>query len=126
MELSNDLLIDLGLNVAGFLAAAGLMMVVRSIFSGSKKTVEVRQQVPPVTLPNKTTHRAQSTEQPISVISFGNGNTASNDGTTEQRRNRAEVIRIARKMIASGTPTEKIRSTLPLSEAELAVLSYER
>ena len=126
MDLSNDMLIDLGLNIAGFLVAAGLMLVGRSIFSRSSKPIEATPDIAPVTPPIEKTNRTLSAREPMDVITFGNNNDVKNTGTTEQRRNRAEVIRIAREMIASGTSTDKIRSTLPLSEAELAVLSYER
>jgi hypothetical protein len=44
-------------------------------------------------------------------------------GAAGIRRDRLEIIRIAREMINNGASDEKIRNTLPISKGELALLN---
>ena len=44
----------------------------------------------------------------------------------ERQRNRAEVMRLAREMLQSGTPKDNVRNLLPISDGELALLEHQR
>jgi hypothetical protein len=46
--------------------------------------------------------------------------------TQTRQRNRAEVMRLAREMLQSGTPRNNVRNLLPISEGELAMLENQR
>jgi len=133
MELSTEMWIDVALNATGYLAAGALATVMYSLFRRH---------------PARSTHPAdghQSVEQPESqqpdglssvadnmqYVEFGSteGSPASRSITSEpatRRRNRGEVIRLARQMVEVGTPEEKIRDLLPISEAELSLLSLKK
>ena len=133
MELSTEMWIDVALNATGYLAAGALATVMYSLFRRR---------------PARSTHAAdghQSAEQRESQRHNGLSSAANNmeyvefgnaaEGRTERsitgepatrRRNRGEVIRLARQMIEVDTPEEKIRDLLPITEAELSLLSLKK
>ena len=128
MEFSTDRIIDLGLNVAAYLAAGALWMVMYSLFkrrgrivsdnsaaSVSKKTSETAAAVEP------TLSTPAAKPGKVQFIGFGEKTTGD-----PHRRNRAEVLRLAREMIKDGATAGDIKSALPVSDVELAVLDYER
>jgi hypothetical protein len=51
-----------------------------------------------------------------------NANYITGTSLSNARRNRGEVIRLARQMLNSGTSGEKVKQLLPISEGELSVL----
>jgi len=132
MDVWNKQVVDIGLAVIGYLAAAGLGMLLYSALAGRRKRVkaetatrrahseggtprpaELEPQVQFVDLrprPDSAPRRAEQTSP--------DGTVSSRDG----RRDRAEIIRLARQMLKTGTPSEMIRRTLPVTEMELTFL----
>jgi hypothetical protein len=135
MEVSQEQLIDVGLNVIGFLAAGGLLLLISSFFRRDRTTkpaAEVVSSGEPgtvlVDLPEN-----DNPAPDLEFVSFTPLSEETDDRTTESvtqrpstevsRRDRSEVIRMAREMIKARRSTEEITDELPLSEAELAMLS---
>ncbi|MEA2031763.1 MAG: hypothetical protein U9N55_09270 [candidate division Zixibacteria bacterium] len=129
MDISNNLLIDLLLNLAGFIVAGALFLTIYSIFkhrkkpkiSSSKKTLEVN---------------LEADEKPAVRKSFQTGagefirfsekhelDGKPNNSNGQYRRTLS--IQKAREMIKEGAADAEIRSAVPVSEAELAVLKFE-
>jgi len=141
MDLSKDVLMELILNVVGYLAAGGLSLVLYSLYRDRKKTALTTTGSKPQ--PGKEKHNMtgsiagkgntiefitfseQTKNNDISNISEGNASPASMM-TAASRGDRVEVIRLARKMIEAGAIDEKVRSVLPISEAELALLNCRK
>jgi len=137
MEVSQQMVIDMILNTVGFLAAGGLSVIVYSAFRGGKKgslhdsgsSLKI-----PGDGPGRNGNQAEEVRR-VEFIKFANpsrdadySNNVSSDHagamTASSRRNRVEVIRLARKMIEMGASADKVKSVLPISEAELALLTY--
>lgn len=131
MPLTQDMLIDLALNVVGYIAAGALSLVIYSMF----------HRPPRPAAPAGTEHEPVQSEQraesyPATVgpktdaefVGFGESAGPSTAGgqSLTLRRNRAEVLRLARGMLRSGASDAEIKAVLPVSDAELAVLNYER
>jgi len=131
MDVLNEQVIDIGLNVIGCLAAAGLGMLLYSAVAGWRRSVlapiEVQEAV---TGPRRSEaacgvdvqfvdlRARQSNSLPARVQSVSHKLSPG----VESRRDRPEIIRLARQMLQAGTPAEMIRRTLPISDAELAFL----
>ena len=136
-KISMNQAIDIALNVVGFLAAGGLMMVLTSMFRGKRETVETGRQTAVSELSTATAPVSpqEQTKSRISFVSFGAQASPENSTTPDAtpsnriaergRRNRAEVIRLAREMIEARQSREAIRNRLPITEAELAMLSND-
>ncbi len=137
MDVSQDQLIDLALNLIGFLAAGGLLMIVASMFGrrGNKQPVTDTAETPHTEAPVIPAAPAES-EEDNSDLQFINLSQSSATPEKETpapeeqgpaggvtRRNRSEIIRLAREMIEARRSTEEIAHSLPVSEAELAMLS---
>jgi hypothetical protein len=134
MELSREIIIDVLLNVAGYLTAGALCLVLYSLVTGRNRSVaqtapaKLTQPVEPELRNGRTTRKAE-------FVSFASTATVRDTDLEERdrlrsevtryQRNRAEVIRIAREMLKSGTSQDNIRNLLPISEGELALLSNE-
>ncbi len=130
---TTDIIIDLGLNVVGYLAAGVLSLVIYSIFRRD------RQPATPKAEPAAAVAKSQATvatETPaptapsrggkVQFVGFGERTEKPAAGTDPMRRNRADVLRIAREMIRTGSSSAEIKAALPISDTELAVLDYER
>jgi hypothetical protein len=140
MNISLDRAIDAGLNVIGFLAAGALMMVVSSMFQRNRRTGTIDEVAAmPTEAPAAAPKEAESPEEhsrsSVSFVSFGDQpkrpETTAIDRTPKAnvsggRRNRAEVIRLAREMIEARQSGEEIRKRLPITEAELAMLDTDK
>jgi hypothetical protein len=50
-------------------------------------------------------------------------NTVRGGANAAARRDRADIIRIAKEMMKAGATAEKIKGVIPISEAELSLLS---
>ena len=134
MELSREIIIDVLLNVAGYLTAGALWLVVYSLAMGrSRATAQATPKAK--SLPVEPELRESRPARKSEFVSFASTATT-RDSDLEERdrlrseatryqRNRAEVIRIAREMLKSGTSQDNIRNLLPISEGELALLSNE-
>ncbi|MBD3257175.1 hypothetical protein GF377_01985 [candidate division GN15 bacterium] len=130
MDVPHEQLIDIGLNVLGYLVAATLGMVVYSFF-GRRRPVTDREaaavQVAAAAAPeasegnrkmNFVDFRRSDSSEPNGDLAGAVSRTSSHGA----RRDRAEIIRLAREMIAARTPQETIKRTLPISDGELALL----
>ncbi len=138
MDVMYDQLIDIGLNTLGYLVAASLGVLVYSSILKRKPSGATVESAAPV---NKTAPTAPTPVEPLPTagragVEFVNFRApgspapaaaatstqavAATAGTT--RRDRAEIIRLAREMIKAQTPKETIRRSLPISEGELALL----
>lgn len=141
MDLSNEVLMDLLLNAAGYLAAGGLLLVLYSLFRGRRKA--------PMDPPGSDSRRVDQGpgetgsvagerrriefikfgKQPCQADAVGAGEVHLKGAPAmpaTSRRDRLDVMGLARKMIQAGASAEKIRAVLPISEAELALLSCQR
>ena len=134
MEVSQDQLIGIALNALGYLAAGALWMVIYSFFKERKKAVAA------VSKPVKETVEAKEPETaapparektPVEFINLSRSTGTSGkpqatvpaSGPAEQnRRNRAEVIKMAQEMLKANVNSEKIKHTLPITEGELAMI----
>ena len=135
MDFSSDFVVDMILNIVGYVAAGALSLVIFSMFRKPRAVTS------PVTIDkNKQSESVNQTsassriESEFQFVRFGQPRygtddpPSSNDGHTgstavSHRSNRVDIIRIARRMINAGASNEKIRRVLPISEAELSLLS---
>lgn len=134
MELSREIIIDVVLNVAGYVTAGALWLILWSLFS-DRGTVAAAVAPQPQPVPAARPTTDARTERRTEFISL-TSDAVRTDGEYEERdrlradatryqRNRAEVIRIAREMLQSGSSKDKIRSLLPISDGELALLAND-
>jgi len=131
MELSIDLLANVALDVMGYLVAGVLGVVLyQLVYKNERRTTPV-----PVERTDAGEKSKNGSSDPKTVgkslqfLDFHeNKHNSSSDNKKSQggnpRRCRDDVIRLARQMIASGTPDARIRELLPITEAELALLNY--
>lgn len=142
MELSQEMLIDLALNAAGYLIAALLGVTLYSICTHKKRqsTVTTTEKAP-VTSPVQTEQAdllqkelsEPETLRKMEFIKFGSTPVMSPESVKKpvqpktanlqnSRPTKVEIIKLARKMLSAGAPTENIKKVLPISDAELALL----
>jgi hypothetical protein len=124
MDVLNDRLIDAGLNALGYLIAGGLGVLIHSIILDRRRATRVVAEAPaeaveparptaskaPQFVSLKTT---SMTSQPVAAPS---------PETVPSRKDKAEIVRLARKMVQAGTDRKIIKRTLPISDAELNLL----
>ncbi len=139
MEISQDVIIDTILNAIGYLAAGGLAIAVYSTFGKRQKLLSPASDRRCIdhedVLVRSGNHREGNRR--LEFVRFDQTRTDSESAQSvvsepaaripaDARRNRAEVIGLARKLIDAGASADRIRSVLPISEAELALLSCNR
>lgn len=134
MELSQEMIVDIALNVVGYLAAAGLMAIVFSFRKGHRPEVGVavaKKNSGAGSSISEFPEPFQSSEAPT-FVRFGQSSHTSpgrvdlavdNNRTDNSRRDRMSIVRTARMMLKAGASWQKIKRVLPISEAELALLS---
>ena len=137
MEFSHDTLIDVGLSVAGYLAAVALWMVLYSLFTGRS---QVRAMAPELVGGNSPSAAGSAIGEAVREkrklqyvdlrgSTSSNATTASSGPDTpraeQQRRNRVQVMKLAREMLKDGRTQDQVRDLLPISEGELALLANE-
>lgn len=133
--LSAGTLVDVALNVVGFLAAGGFFLVISSMIRDRRKrkstTAVTEQPLPNANAPEPAVDGKTSLSF-VSLASERRGQTTETEKSApvetaaeSMRRNRAEVIEMARKMIAARESREAIAGKLPISEAELSMLSEQ-
>ena len=136
MEFSQDALIDVGLSVAGYLAAGGLWMVLYSLFTGRTRTQDAVPQTADQVNPETSAAIGRAVREKRSLQYVDLRETKKNSTPVERptpeparvdqyRRNRAEVVRLAREMLKDGRSRDQVRELLPISEGELALLAQE-
>lgn len=139
MDVSTQTLIETGLNVIGFLTAAGLWMLLTSRRNRRTETVE-RASAPKtretisrsVDSPVDSIETVASSEgADMAFVSFNapsrvtehNGNKMSTRREIPSHlKGRAETIRLARQMLVSGSSLSEIKRSLPVTDGELALL----
>lgn len=139
MTVSNDLIIEVALNVVGFLASGGLMIVAFSMFFRKNNTAVSASAEPeyvPVSSEEKETESEKITDKElggkIEFVNFQNSKHATEQ--SQQRvdtgrrfhRNRIEVIKQAKEMLKAGKSTIDVRHALPIAEAELDLIRRQR
>ena len=136
MEISQQFLIDMALNIGGYLLAGALGIVIYSLFKRRTK-VAVKSESDPLpandTPPQATATGSSEDGHRLEFIKLGekpgrvSPNTNPSPGAAAEdiarRRDRAETIRVARTMLKAGAPHEKIKRLIPISDAELSLLS---
>lgn len=141
MDLSKEVLTVLFLNAAGYLAAGGLLLVMFTLFRGRRKATSDsagpdlqaadyrRGEAGNIDGERRRIEFIKFGEQPSQADATGAGDVHSRRAPARpatSRRNRIEVMGLARKMINAGASAEKISAVLPISEAELALLSSQK
>ena len=132
MELSQDILIEIGLNALGYIIVSILSIMIYSMFKGGNKFVVLNKSKSVIdenyTGKKEILKNKNAASDNANFISFGTSRNANNVVSeavknNTARRDRSQIIRIAREMIKAGANEEKIMSVLPISEAELAILN---
>lgn len=133
MLIDNQMLIDLALNVVGYVAAGALSLVVYSMFhrtpqpTAPRESQAARQASPQPTVAMPAGSNLTPDARGMHFVGFGESSRGESGAQNlTLRRNRAEVLRVARGMLRSGATDAEIKASLPVSDAELAVLTYER
>lgn len=135
--LSLDMLIDLGIEVAGFLAGGALLVVLFprlgliTLGQAHRRPAGVPTESQTATAREGHSNTGTGTavprmsyvpltaSQPSAAVTVP----ATATETSQYRRNRQEVIGLARQMLAAGSSREQIQRAAPLSEGELALLA---
>ncbi|UCG61016.1 MAG: hypothetical protein JSV52_11900 [Candidatus Zixiibacteriota bacterium] len=138
MDISQQFLIDMALNIGGYLLAALLGIVIYSLFNRRKKVAAVACDEP-TTANGDTPAASVETEVVPRKIEFIKLSEESDPtpnasgharrptaGDVSRRRDRADVIRVARTMLKAGAPHDKIKRVIPISDAELSLLSMSK
>lgn len=134
MELSQELMVDIALNVVGYLAAAGLAAIIFSLGRGNRTNTGSAA----ASSSNGVSYSEFGNPESVQMsgaptfVQFGQFDKTSSDKTAtaggnkkpdNSRRDRVSIVRTARMMLKAGASSEKIKRVLPISEAELAFLS---
>lgn len=135
MEAYQDQLINIALNVAGYLAGGGLWLVVYSSWrdraSRADRHATASADSPSVPTPSAAAGltvaaadiefldlRAVPTPLPTSKATE-----PPRPKSAASRRNHGEVFALARTMLEKGASTDTIKATVPISDGELALLT---
>ena len=127
---SNEQLLDIGLNAAGFIIAGLLMIMIRSLFAGkaSIQKSSIVAEAPLAANSIKKPEIAKSKSADPEFISLSNISkppspkeiSADNKGELKMR-NRQEIIRMAKKVL-SGHGDSASTGSLPITDGELAMI----
>ncbi|MEA3296436.1 MAG: hypothetical protein U9R56_01055 [candidate division Zixibacteria bacterium] len=135
MDFSSDFAVNMILNIIGYVAAGALSLVIFSMFR--KPRADFSPGTPDDGGRNGFSDQILATAGRESELQFVRlGQTRSRVGISSERigehtgstadtprNHRADIIKIARRMIKAGATNEKIKKVLPISEAELSLLS---
>lgn len=133
MEISQTVLIDVALNMVGYLTAAALSVLIFNSFRGRRPAKHV--EVPQENVSREDTI-AMATAQEIAISPSARGvefvnlldnrnQSPKTNDTEPQRRDLRKVFRLAREMVINGSSIEEIKKVLPISDAELALVSTD-
>lgn len=134
--MTTDFAIDMLVNIVGYLIAGAVGILVYRLFH-SKSEGDLSEVADSAKLNSEKPSLNQPTavgaaERRVQFIRFGERpvvksanrrSTATGAEGSVGRRNRTEIIRVARSMIKAGATHDSIRKVLPISEAELSLLS---
>ncbi len=131
MDLSTNMLIEIGLDVIGYIAAGGFWMLVYSAIQKKRQPAPSEagpSMHPPVTpsLAPATTGGARSHLEFIPLKTMPNEDQTDRRTDRGRGHERAVIIKMARSMLQAGSSAAQVRSVLPISDAELALLHYDR
>jgi hypothetical protein len=136
MDFLDNRFIETGLNAVGYTAAGLLWMLIYSAFNRRGKRSVVSTSQSETEVERKTTDlppmMPSAPPTPSEFVSLGSASqstpdatspaSASDDISTGGRRNRGEIIRIAREMVKNGVGQDTIKRTLPITDGELSLL----
>jgi hypothetical protein len=131
MDVLNEQVIDIGLTVIGYLAAAGLGMLLYSVMAGRRRPAPAPIATQEAVTESRRSEAARGVDVQYVDLRARQSDTVTSRAPSvslkptigvESRRDRPEIIRLARQMLKAGTPAEMVRRTLPISDAELAFL----
>ena len=134
MNIPQDVLIDVGLSVAGYVLS-GLIAVVLYSMASRRKNATLSLATPTGS-PRLVQHAPVPMMQlrpdaSVEFVRFGDDRPRQqavepkSTMSPMDRRNIVETIATARRMMEAGTTAEQIKKTLPISDAELALLKFE-
>ena len=134
--MTTDFAIDMMINVAGYLIAGTLGVLIYRLVRKDSRREPIPSPENQITVEKAASHAPSPTPHPaanrVQFIRFGETSrqpakeapaTAIATENPVNRRNRGEIIRVARGMLKAGATHENIRKVLPISEAELSLLS---
>jgi len=127
MDVLNGQVMDVGLTVIGYFAAAGLGMLLYATIESLKRRSTATSALSAESIRNSAAERA-SQLQYFDLRGQGGGTVSAASSAPLSvaprpgRRDRVEIVRLARQMLIAGTTPERVRQTLPISEAELTLL----
>lgn len=116
MDVWNDRIWDIGLNTLGYLIAGGLGMLMYSVIYGRR--CEGAPEAKTATAPAP----AAATDGPAQFVDLRTQSSPSVAPAATGRRDKAEVVRLARKMLQAGADRDIIKRTVPISDGELNLL----
>lgn len=131
-----DRVIDIALDVAGYVLAGSLWLLVYS--SWQARRARRAEAAAPIAVASNETATVPMPSQPtaregrrsLEFVSFGG--TSPRETTpvsvpdSHRGRNRAEVFSVARRMLAEGVSADAVKSELPISDGELALLDAKK
>ena len=133
MDLSQQFLIDMALNVGGYLLAGALGIVIYSMFRRRKPAVAAVDERTGVDVESaEPTPVKENPTRKLEFIKLGTGPTSTPTAARQvtesrsERRDRADIIRVARTMLKAGATHDKIKRVIPVSDAELSLLSMSK
>lgn len=122
------MMMDIALNAVGYVAAGALSVVIYVLFTGRGRRADVSTHAPSGSTAAESARAGAVDDggRSVEFVRLSQQRTeAARPAYLEHRRNRVEVIGRARRMLDDGVPTEQIKKSLPISDAELALLIYE-
>ncbi len=138
MDISQQFLIDMALNVGGYVLAGALGILLFSMFRRRKEvSVPVKREPTPEETPapggtgtvvgeRRRVEFVRLSRQDAPGASTVKTTDTTGTASVGDRRNRTETIRIARTMLKAGASAEKIKRVIPISDAELSLLSMSK
>ncbi len=135
--ISQDALIDIGLNAAGFFIGGMIIMLIGSFWKSRRATVGISSGAtavitePVPSTPKEKVHRAERSDFNGEFVNFNNMNWQSEKTQPTTRtesagpaRDRQQVIKMARQMLAEKRDESELRADLPVTDGELAYAKY--
>lgn len=130
MDVFNDRIIDVSLNVLGYLIAGGLGVLLYSFVQERRIRAAARVGA---NSGEESAEAPLAAHEPGPTLQFVSFNATGPETLPEVEpetapsasgvhRNRREIIRMAREMLREGAAGEQIRQSLPISSNELALL----
>jgi len=123
METLADNWLSIGMDVVGYLAAGAFAVVVSSMFGARSRAAS------PAIAPADNPKPVERNPVRTAYVPLGKQAStaaASSDETVVSstgKQDRREILKVARKLVQTGVSPERIQSLLPVSEAELALMS---